>query len=330
MSPTPVSVRMHVHRVHRTQDKIVATGVYAVRIGGVTAPREVLPGRFYLVTRRCTQRQFLLTPCPRTNQIVRFALALAAKKSGVRLHAVCFMSNHWHGVVSDPSALLPIFLEHLHRLIAKAQNAWLKRRENFWSSERTSVVHLATPSDVLEKMAYTIANPTSAMLVRSPDEWPGVLSHWEETSAEVEMPDVFFDRYGDLPRKVSLDIVRPQIFEQLTDDQLSRLLLNEVGKLVQRARDATLVSESQFVGVQAVLNQRFDAKPSTEEKLGALNPRIAAESPPVRVRTIQKMQAFVKAYRAAWLRWREGIRDVVFPAGTYALRLHSGVTCAPC
>jgi putative transposase len=295
----------------------------------VTAPREILPGQFYLITRRCTQRQFLLTPCPRTNQIVRYSLAFAAKTTGVQLHAVVFMSNHWHGVVSDPQARLPKFLEHLHRLIAKAQNAWLNRRENFWSSERTSVVQLPTDADVLEKMAYTIANPTSAMLVRSPDEWPGVLSHWASTKAEAEMPDVFFDKSGHLPGQIPLDIVRPQIFEQLTDEQLTRMLHEEVEKFVKRARASAVESESSFAGAQAVLNQSFHSTPRTEESLGKLNPRIAAQSPAVRVRVIQKMQAFVKAYRAAWLRWREGIREVTFPAGTYALRLHSGVLCAP-
>ena len=51
----------------------------------VTAPREVLPGKTYLVTRRCTQRQFLLKPSRRTNQLVRYCLAVAASKTGVEL-----------------------------------------------------------------------------------------------------------------------------------------------------------------------------------------------------------------------------------------------------
>jgi hypothetical protein len=239
------------------------------------------------------------------------------------------MSNHWHGVVSDPQARLPKFLEELHRLIAKAQNAWLNRRENFWSSERTSVVRLATDADVLEKMAYTIANPTSAMLVQSPEEWPGVLSHWSSVSTKVEMPDVFFDKAGDLPQEIPLDIVRPKIFEQLTDEQLTRALHDEIEGFIKRARSAAVEAEPSFVGAEAVLNQSFDSKPSTEEPLGTLNPRIAAKSPAVRVRAIQSMQTFAKAYRAAWLRFRDGVRDVLFPAGTYALRLYSGVRCAP-
>jgi hypothetical protein len=178
-------------------------------------------------------------------------------------------------------------------------------------------------------MAYTIANPTSAMLVRSPEEWPGVLLQWSSKPTEVEMPDVFFDQAGNLPKKLPLELVRPKIFAQLTDEQLTRALHSEVEKLVRCVRAAAVETGTAFLGAKAVLNQSFDAKPSTEEAFGTLNPQIAASSTIVRVRAIQKMKHFVKAYREAWLRWRDGIRDVLFPAGTYALRLHSGVPCAP-
>jgi hypothetical protein len=33
----------------------------------MSLPREVIAGRFYMVTRRCTQRQFLLHPDAETN-----------------------------------------------------------------------------------------------------------------------------------------------------------------------------------------------------------------------------------------------------------------------
>jgi hypothetical protein len=207
----------------------------------VTAPREVLPGRSYLLTRRCTQRQFLLKPSRRTNQLVRYCLGVAAAKTGLLLHAVCFMSNHWHGVVSDPLARLPEFLEHFHRLLAKAQNASLGRWENLWSSDKTSVVLLVFDEDVLEKMAYTIANPTAAGLVRSPREWPGVITtpsrafrvaqqraHCDSGCIgerySVDMPDVFFDPEGTLPETVKLELTRPPIYPQLDQAQLARHL----------------------------------------------------------------------------------------------------------
>ena len=44
----------------------------------MTAPRQVTPGSIYLVTRRCTQRQFLLKPSRAVNEVFLYILALAA------------------------------------------------------------------------------------------------------------------------------------------------------------------------------------------------------------------------------------------------------------
>jgi REP element-mobilizing transposase RayT len=63
----------------------------------VTAPRQVLPGTAYLVTRRCAQREFLLRPSPATNAVFLYVLAVAACRFGIRVHAFCVLSNHCYG-----------------------------------------------------------------------------------------------------------------------------------------------------------------------------------------------------------------------------------------
>jgi hypothetical protein len=50
---------------------------------------------------------------------------------------------------------------------------------------------------------------------------------------------------------------------------------------------------------------------------------------PERVQAIRNLMSFIRAYREAWHAWRHGKRDQVFPAGTYALRVHARVACAP-
>jgi putative transposase len=243
----------------------------------VTAPREVLPGRSYLLTRRCTQRQFLLKPSRRTNQLVRYCLALAASNTGVLLHAVCFMSNHWHGVVTDPFARLPEFLERFHRLLAKAQNASLGRWENLWSSDKTSVVLLVSDEDVLDKMAYTVANPTAAGLVRSPREWPGVITTRIGERCTVDMPDVFFDPEGSLPESVRLEFSRPPIYPHLDHARLARHLADAVERRVREARENLLRQGRKFLGADAIRQQAFDTVPQTMEPRRNPNPRIAAK-----------------------------------------------------
>jgi putative transposase len=61
----------------------------------MTLPREVVPGGFYLVTRRCTQRQFLLRPDDQTNNAFIYCLGEAAQRFGVDVVLATAMSNHY-------------------------------------------------------------------------------------------------------------------------------------------------------------------------------------------------------------------------------------------
>ncbi|HEY7725075.1 MAG TPA: hypothetical protein VH880_07070, partial [Anaeromyxobacteraceae bacterium] len=93
----------------------------------MTAPRQVLPGTTYLVTRRCAQRQFLLKPSKTTTDVFLYLLAVAARRFGIEVHAFCVLSNHFHLVVTDPHARLPAFHQFLDALVARALNASLGR-----------------------------------------------------------------------------------------------------------------------------------------------------------------------------------------------------------
>jgi putative transposase len=112
----------------------------------MTLPRQVVPGRDYMVTRRCSERRFFLRPDDDTNNAFIYCLALAAKCARrVQVTFSVAMSNHHHTGIHDPDGNFPIFTEHFHGLLARCQNAHLGRFENFWSSEPTSVVHLVEP-----------------------------------------------------------------------------------------------------------------------------------------------------------------------------------------
>lgn len=311
----------------RKREVELETAWAAVQPFEVTLPRQILPGRSYLVTRRTTQRQFLLRPSRETNHNVRYCLALAAEQTGVILHAVCVMSNHWHGVVTDPEARLPEFTECFHKLLAKVQNASLDRSENLWSTDKTSVVLLTSEQDVLDKMAYTLANPTAAGLVKSPEEWPGVISGRFGEEHSVEMPDTFFDEDGDLPEGSLLKIVRPQIFAALSDAELYAHLRDEVAARVRAARDAMTTNGRSFLGRDTVLRQSVDASPNTEAPRRKLCPRVSGQTSADRTAAIRRLFEFWQAYRIARNEWRQGARETKFPAGTYALRVHAGVSC---
>jgi REP-associated tyrosine transposase len=59
-----------------------------------------------------------------------------------------------------------------------------------------------------------------------------------------------------------------------------------------------------------------------------LNPRVASVDKWKRIEALSRLTAFLGAYREAWKERRDGSRDVLFPAGTYLLRIDHGVRCA--
>ena len=49
-------------------------------------PRRILPGRTYLLTRRCIDRRYLLKPSPTVDQILLYALAVGSQRFGIEIH----------------------------------------------------------------------------------------------------------------------------------------------------------------------------------------------------------------------------------------------------
>jgi len=93
----------------------------------VTAPRQILPGTVYLITRRCSERRLFLRPSALTDAIFLYVLAVAARLHRVEVHALCVLSNHYHVLVTDREARLPAFMQYLDSLVARAINASLGR-----------------------------------------------------------------------------------------------------------------------------------------------------------------------------------------------------------
>ena len=294
--------------------------------------RFLLPGSTYLLTRRCTQRQFWLKPSPLTNWIFSYCVAVAAARYQIQVHAICVLSNHWHAVVTDPHAQLPKFLWWVHLYVAKCVNASHGRWENMWSSEPTSVVRLETDRDVFDKIVYCLVNPVAAGLVAHGEKWPGLRTSPMELAgaeAEVERPKVLFREDGPTDKTAVLRIVRPPIMAMLTDAQFAERIAAEVAAQEAAIRDDFARKQRRFLGVRAVLRQFPYDRPRSKEPRCELSPRVAAKDKESRIAALRRLKAFWKAYREALRSWRQGWREVVFPAGTYAMRVLHRAACAP-
>jgi len=293
----------------------------------MSAPRQVVAGAVYLVTRRCAQREFLLKPSRHTNHVFLYLLAVAARRFDIQIHAFCVLSNHVHLILTDPHALLPAFHQLLDALVARALNASLGRWEAFWAPGSYSAVRLLSPGDLVEKTAYVLANPVAAGLVGSGSAWPGLWSAPGRIGGDgyrVKRPKHFFDPNGGMPEDVSLHLTTPPPFESAEQfrGELERALeaREEEARAHWRARGG-------FLGVARVLAQKPTARPAPGEPRRALNPRIAGRDKWKRIEALGRLAEFLRSYRLAWAARRAGGSEVVFPHGTYLLRVLHGVPC---
>jgi putative transposase len=297
----------------------------------MSLPRLVIPGRTYMVTRRCTQRQFLLRPDPDTTQAFLFCLAYAAKVSGVLVVAFLAHSNHHHTIDVDKEGRLPQFLETFHKLMAKHQNAHRARWENFWASESSSIVELLDADDVLAKMVYALTNPVKDHIVERADQWPGASSlraNLDGTVMSARRPWRFFRREGGLAESLTLRCHRPPGFEHLSQMQWRQVLEDAVRAVEKRAASERRAGGRRVLGRHAVLHQRPTERPRTHEPRRALSPRVAATNKWARIEVLQRNKAFIAAYRTARDLWQAG-KQAVFPAGTYWLRRFASVPVDP-
>src|SRR5205085_4941838 len=113
----------------------------------MTMPRQVVPGRTYLISRRATQRQYLLTPCEIVNQIYLYCLGEAAQRFWITLHGWMPMGNHQHIVLRDNLGNFPEFLAHLNKMLAKVLNCHWGRFENLWATEQPNALYLVEACD---------------------------------------------------------------------------------------------------------------------------------------------------------------------------------------
>ena len=296
----------------------------------MSLPREVIPGRTYMITRRCSERRFFLRPDNETNNAFIYCLTVAAARTGVQVIFVHVASNHYHAGIRDPDGRYPEFLHYFHEFVAKSQNTLRGRFENFWSSEQTSVVRLIEPSDILDKMLYALTNPVKDPLVEHVLEWPGVNSYdatLNGTALKANRPKHFFRKDGKMPESVELRLTRPKGFEDKSHAEFAALIKDRVVAFEQAKADERRAKGIHVLGREGILKQIWSASPNSDAPHFDLSPRVAAKNKWARIEALMRNKAFLEAYLNARQRLKAGAKDVVFPAGTWWLRRHAHVPC---
>jgi REP element-mobilizing transposase RayT len=282
-----------------------------------------------MITRRCTQRQFLLRPDPEVNNTILYCLAEAARRFDVDIVLPSVLSNHHHLIVYDRHGRIIEFIEHFHKFVAKSVNAFRGRWENLWSVETPSRVVLENTEDVVDKLVYAATNPVKDGLVEHVADWPGInglSALLEGRELTIERPRHFFRKNGPMPETVTL---RFSIPPELGDaDQILGQVRERVAKVEADLAAARKAKGKRVLGRRAILRQDWRARPASHEPRRRLKPVVAARNKWARIEALLRNREFVRLYREARTLWLAGL-SVIFPPGTYWLRRFAGVTVAP-
>ena len=81
-------------------------------------------------------------------------------------------------------------------------------------------------------------------------------------------------------------------------------------------------------GDEGVLRQKPYEAPDTDTPRRTLSPRLASGDPELLANARRRMKAFERGHREALVAWRAGDRSIMFPTGTYAMRVFHGAPCA--
>lgn len=304
----------------------------------MTPPREIHIGVTYHVTRTTIGRMFLLRPDDVVNHVMLYCLFRAALDCGVLVHSVMVTSNHFHAVVTDVRGELSRFMHLLDMLSAKNLIAHYEKLcpelylAQVWSSDKFDAVVLPNANAVTDAITYDLTNPVKDGLVHDYRLWPGVKSRpgdWMQPARIVKRPrGLDFSARSRKHRDVKVKYVVPPA---LGDRPLQRVVDDmhaHIHDVTRSIRADFKLQGRTWLGAKGVLAiHPFDV-PRRPRIKGKRVPTFAAGGDIKLLKAgLKRVREFRQRYRECIQRFLAGARDVIFPAGTYLMRIRFGVCC---
>jgi len=313
-------------------------GTVLALLGRVARRRkQVLPRKVWSIDRRTTRRYFLFKPDERgrVENLFWYCLAVCAAKHGIIVHAACLMSTHIHIVYTDVRGVQPRFKAEFHRLFANGLKALIGWPEEVFKPGPGGEHEPLDAHALVEDIGYVIANPASALAVRYAKDWPGAKTLPGDIGRRViraTFPGVYFDPDNpDWPPVAELRLEMPEALEAAFGLEGARRRIADVVKRLEREALSTSKEKGiPFRGAKRVLCTARTVRARAFEVFGKINPRFRAAGNLELARAkILEVRRFEAMYEEALARWTAGDHRVLFPPGTWWMRVHHGVRCHP-
>lgn len=288
------------------------------------APRFVPPNSLVEVTLRTVAGVMLLRPTPELVAQIWGILGRALELYPVRLHAVQFMSNHVHMLLStDHGKQLAAFTKYLNRNISAVVKKMLHWKGPVWEP-RPHYAIILDDAAAMARFQYVHSNGVKEGLVDHPSDSPWVSSaqallgngevvaHWASTADRRRAR-----RLGESTDARECGKEYRIVFtplpgtEDLTADERRAMVaetFDEIARAAHIARDGRPT-----LGVEAIVTPQ-PLVPSELEK--APGPVVHGSSETEKEEFVAVRNEFIRAFRQAAKALAEGNRDAKFPPGS--------------
>jgi hypothetical protein len=302
-------------------------------------------GSVYWVTNRLAEG-LPFVPCNYINNLLYGILAKAHQRTpSVVSCGWLFLANHFHALLltdGDPQDVAE-FMNYVDGEIAKVVCRILgKRHYKVWA-QRYNAARLLRAEDVMERMAYMYANPSTANLVESIEDWPGV-STWNEfiggetryykrvkPSEIPRLPNGAMNKslrrsLDEAVEEISRNSLPLQIdsfawkhcFEasrELTNNELREDIIKRVRGFEQSSRRKRIKKKKSVVGAATLVQQN----PHRSYKPKSFGRRVFCISscPELRAEFIALYKDFCYRCEQVWKDWKAGSPEPSYPPGAF-------------
>ena len=144
---------------------------------------------------------------------------------------------------------------------------------------------------------------------------------------KVKRPGIFFDPKGNMPGEITFSLKKPDCFKDTSNKDFKRILNERIRQREREIQKEFLLKGKTFLGKEKILAQSPFATPKTAEKKKEINPRLICKDKWNRIMILSFLKVFFEKYKEAIKKFKEGDKNVVFPYGTYKMRVFFGFKC---
>jgi hypothetical protein len=285
-----------------------------------------------MLTRRCHDRRFFVSPFgdPRRGHTVEqsenfygYTVARAVVIYDTAFHGATQMGNHHHNNVTDQHGNRSRYKNSVHRNLAVGLvNARYGRFDSVWSGGGGCDTVTPSADQTLEDLAYTDCNPVTAGLVKWAHLWPGFTTYgWRFGETRVfKRPDWYYDpKNPDNPETIELTRVRPNIFPELTDDELFDKLMKRCREIQIAAQAELKAQNRRFVGLKKLAKTKWWKRAKTPEARFTRIPTVASSQKQLRIAELKRNRVWRHRYGIERSKFKRGCK-VLLPYGANFLR----------